>query len=204
MSSGCAAIPLLKAAPERGQLAERLDGGEWRGLELCLAAAHVASDETLRGAIAQTRRALEGRELAVTAEAPVSWPGGAFVRIDRLDREVREGIERSAEFAAGIGSPVLTIHLFSPRDAVEYRSAGPPDEGEVERFLRFYADACGARGVSPLIENTPPVLRMRVGGFYLSPIGGHWRDLIEWGKRIPELGFTIDTSHAALFRSFAA
>src|SRR5213076_1668077 len=37
----------------------------------------------------------------------------------------------------------------------------------------------------------------------LSPIGGHWRDLVEWRERVPELGFTIDTSHAALFRSFA-
>ena len=32
-----AAVPLLKAAPEREQIADRLDGGDWRGLELCLA-----------------------------------------------------------------------------------------------------------------------------------------------------------------------
>jgi nucleoside-diphosphate-sugar epimerase/sugar phosphate isomerase/epimerase len=204
MSSGCAAIPLLKAAPERGQLAERLEGGRWRGVELCLAASHVGGDEALARAIAETRRAREGQELAVTAEAPVTWPSGAFVKVDRLDREARDGIERSAEFAAAIGSPVLTIHLFCPRSPNEFRSAGLPDEEEVERFLRFYAEACASRGVKPLIENTPPVLRMRVGGFYLTPIGGHWRDLVEWRQRVPELGFTIDTSHAALFRVFAA
>ena len=44
---------------------------------------------------------------------------------------------------------------------------------------------------------------MRTGGVSLSPIGGHWRDLLDWRARIPELGFTLDTSHAALFRSFA-
>jgi nucleoside-diphosphate-sugar epimerase/sugar phosphate isomerase/epimerase len=203
MSSGCAAIPLLKAAPERDQLAERLEGGPWRGLELCLAATHVADGEALQKAVAATREALSGLDLAVTAEAPVSWPSGAFVNVARLDREARLGIERSAEFAAAIGSPVLTIHLFCPLDPAEFRSAGPPEEGEVERFLRFYADACISRGVTPLIENTPPVLRMRVAGFFLTPIGGHWRDLAEWGQRVPELGFTIDTSHAALFRSFA-
>jgi nucleoside-diphosphate-sugar epimerase len=204
MSSGCAAIPLLKAAPERDQLAERLEGGPWRGLELCLAASHVADDEALEVATAATREALSGRGLAVTAEAPVSWPSGAFVRVDQLDREARAGIERSAEFAAAIGSPVLTIHLFSPRSAEEFRASGSLDEGEVERFLRFYAGACISRGITPLIENPPAVLRMRVGGFFLTPIGGHWRDLVEWGERVPELGFTIDTSHAALFRSFAA
>ncbi len=43
---------------------------------------------------------------------------------------------------------------------------------------------------------------MRTGGVFLSQIGGHWRDLLKWRERIPELGFTIDTSHAALFCSF--
>jgi len=33
---------------------------------------------------------------------------------------------------------------------------------------------------TPLIENVPPVLRMRTGGVYLSPVGGHWRDLLRW------------------------
>jgi nucleoside-diphosphate-sugar epimerase/sugar phosphate isomerase/epimerase len=204
MSTGSAAIPLLKAAPESDQLADRLDGNSWRGLEICLAAQHVSDDGALKQAIATSRESLAGLDLAVTAEAPVSWPSGAFVRVDRLDQEARSGIERSAEFAAAIGSPVLTIHLFVPVDAAEFRSAGSLDEGEIERFLRFYADACLSRGVKPLIENTPPVLRMRVDGFFLSRIGGHWRDLCRWRERIGELGFTIDTSHAALFRSFAA
>src|SRR4029453_530452 len=132
MSSGCAAIPLLKAAPERGQLAERLEGGRWRGGGLCLAASHVGADEALARAIAETRRAREGRELALTAEAPVTGPSGAFLRVDPLAREAAEGIERSAEFAAAIGSPVLTIRLFCPRSPNEFRSAGLPDEGEVE------------------------------------------------------------------------
>jgi nucleoside-diphosphate-sugar epimerase len=74
----------------------------------------------------------------------------------------------------------------------------------VQSFLEFFAAACTKRGVKPLIENVPPVLRMRTGGVYFSEIGGHWRDLLDWRERVPELGFTIDTSHAALFASFAA
>src|ERR671933_649661 len=101
MSTGFDAIPLLKAAPEPDQLAERLEGGPWRGLELCLAGRHVASDDAVDAAIASVHDALESLEIAVTAEAPVSWPSGAFVRVDRLDEEARVSIERSVEFAAG-------------------------------------------------------------------------------------------------------
>ena len=204
MSIGSASIPLLKAAPEPEQLTDRLEGGPWRGLELCLAPRHVEDDAALEKAIAAVRDGLGDRGLALTAEAPVAWPSGAFVRVDRLDDEARAGIERSAAFAAGIGAPVLTIHLFVPLTPEEFRLAGEPHGDEVERFLRFYARSCLAQGVRPLIENVPPVLRMRTGGVYLSAIGGHWRDLLTWRSRVPELDFTIDTSHAALFRSFAA
>ena len=203
MSPGYNAIPLLKAAPEPEQIADRLAGDPPRGLELCLAGDHIADEDSLRRAI----RACDGltkRGLKLTAEAPVSWPSGAFVRVDRLDPEAQSGIERSAEFARAIGSPVLTIHLFIPLDPAEFRAAGRPDAGSVERFLRFYVEACTSRGIEPLIENVPPVLRMRTGGVYLSQVGGHWRDLCGWRRRVPELGFTLDTSHAALFRSFAS
>jgi nucleoside-diphosphate-sugar epimerase/sugar phosphate isomerase/epimerase len=202
MSTGSAPTPLLKAAPEPDQLADRFDGGDWRGIELCLAGAHVAGEDALARAVATARAGVPAGR-AVTAEAPVAWPSGAFVRVDRLDDEARAGIERSAQFARAVGSPVLTIHLFAPMSPAEYRRGERLDEDEVERFLRFYARACGERGVAPLIENVPPILRMRTGGVFLSPIGGHWRDLLAWRERVPELGFTLDTSHAALFRNVA-
>jgi nucleoside-diphosphate-sugar epimerase len=203
MSPGSNAIPLLKAAPDPEQIADRLAEGLPQGLELCLASDHVADKDSLRRAI----RACDGlteRGLQLTAEAPVSWPSGGFVRVDRLDGEARSGIERSAEFARAIGSPVLTIHLFIPLDPAAFRAAGPVDGRSIEPFLRFYVEACTSRGIEPLIENVPPVLRMRTGGIYLSQVGGHWRDLSAWRGRIPELAFTLDTSHAALFRSFAS
>jgi nucleoside-diphosphate-sugar epimerase len=103
-----------------------------------------------------------------------------------------------------VGSEVLTIHLFTPVSPEEFRRGPSPSSADIERFLRFYADACLSAGVRPLIENVPPILRMRVGGVYLSAVGGHWRDLVRWRERVPQLGFTIDISHAALFSSFAA
>ncbi|HET8822169.1 MAG TPA: polysaccharide biosynthesis protein [Thermoleophilaceae bacterium] len=209
MSTGFDAITLLKAAPEPDQIAERLAGGPWRGIELCLMPGDVESDERIDAAITVARDALPQDDFAVTAEAPVAWPSGAHVRVDRLDDEARAGIERSARFAAGVGSPVLTIHLFTPKSPDEFRRDWRPDgagvdEDEVERFLGFFAEACLSCGVTPLIENVPPILRMRTGGVFLSPIGGHWRDLLSWRERIPELRFTFDTSHAGLFRAFAA
>src|SRR5216110_892675 len=121
MSPGSAPILLLKAAPEPEQLADRLDGGPWQGIEVPLMPAHVADDAAIDRAIANVRAAAPA---AVTAEAPVAWPSGAHVRVDRLDDEARAGIERSADFAAQVGSPVLTIHLFVPLSPEEFRSSG--------------------------------------------------------------------------------
>src|SRR4051794_32777940 len=157
MSTGSAAILLLKAAPEPDQLAERLDDGPWGGLEVMLRGADVADDAALDRAIAAVRAAAPQ---ALTAEAPVAWPSGAFVRVDRLDAEARAGIERSARFAAEIGASVLTIHLFVPLDPASYRALDGLDEDAVHEFLAFYAGACADHGVTPLIENVPPVLRM--------------------------------------------
>jgi nucleoside-diphosphate-sugar epimerase/sugar phosphate isomerase/epimerase len=205
MSTGSASIPLLKAAARPEQLAERLAGGPWGGLELALMAGDVADDAATDRAIAVVRDGLAGAPpgFAVTAEAPVSWPSGEHVRVDRPTPEALAGMERSARFAAAIGAPVLTIHLFVPQDAATFRAGAPLDEAAIEAFLRAFADACARHGVTPLIENVPPVLRMRTGGAFYTPIGGHWRDLLAWRERVPALGFTIDTSHAALFRAFA-
>jgi len=204
MSTGSACIPLLKAAPEPEQVAERLRDGDWRGMEIALMPRHVAGDDAVEAAARAVLDTIGDRDCVLTAEAPVAWPSGAFVRVDRLDDEAREGIERSARFAARIGSPVLTIHLFAPQDADAFRRGDPLDEQTVEAFLTAFADACAAHGVTPLIENVPPVLRMRTGGAFYTPVGGHWRDLLAWRERVPALGFTIDTSHAALFRAYAA
>jgi hypothetical protein len=149
MSTGFDAIPLLKAAPDPAQIAERLERQPARGIELCLGPSDVESDERMGAVIETARAALPEGEFAVTAEAPVSWPSGAHVRVDRLDDEARTGIERSAEFAAGIGSPVLTIHLFTPKTPDEFRTDWRPDgtgidEAELERFLRFRSAGTGA------------------------------------------------------------
>jgi nucleoside-diphosphate-sugar epimerase/sugar phosphate isomerase/epimerase len=204
MSTGSRAILQLKAAPRTDQIADRLEGGAWEGLEIALMPGDVVDDEAVKRAADVTLRATDGRSLALTAEAPVSWPSGAFVRVDDLTPEAQASIERSVAFASAIGSTVLTIHLYAPLAPAEFRARQPLDRGRLQRFLRFYADACLNAGIQPLVENVPPVLRMRVGGFFLSELGGHWRDLVRARELVPELRFTVDTSHAGLFRNLAA
>src|SRR3954470_22458615 len=111
MSPGSAPILLLKAAPEPDQLADRLDGGPWSGIEVPLMPAHIADDAAVERAIEHLRPAGAAH---AAAEAPLAGRGGADVRVARPDDEARAGIERSARFAAGVGSPVLTIHLYTP------------------------------------------------------------------------------------------
>src|SRR5256714_4384838 len=101
MSPGSAPILLLKAAPEPDQLADRLDGGPWMGMEVPLMPVHIADDAAVERAIANVRAAAPRH---VAAEAPVAWPSGAHLRVDRLDDEARAGLERSARFAAEVGS----------------------------------------------------------------------------------------------------
>src|SRR3954454_18200588 len=143
MSPGSAPILLLKAAPEPDQLADRLDGGPWTGIEVPLMAGHVADDAAVEGAIEHVRAA--GAEHAL-AEAPVAWPSGAHLRVDRLDDEARRGLQRSARLAAGVASPVLTIPLYTPLEPDEYRRDPRVDEQAVHEFLRFFADTCTAAG----------------------------------------------------------
>ena len=118
---------------------------DWRGLELCLAPRHVAAAEALDAAIAVGRGRPDAGHV-LTAECPVAWPSGAFVRVDRLDDEAKRGIEASARFAAGIGAPVLTIHLFVPMTPEEYRDHGALDEAAVEEYLRLLRRRLRGRG----------------------------------------------------------
>ncbi|MDP8910934.1 MAG: hypothetical protein M3M94_02570, partial [Actinomycetota bacterium] len=74
MSTGSVATPLLKAAARAEQIAERLEGGDWSGLELALSPADVADEAALRRAIEAVEAATRGRDLVLAAEAPVSWP----------------------------------------------------------------------------------------------------------------------------------
>ena len=84
----------------------------------------------------------------------------------------------------------------------EFRAAGPVGDAAVAEFLRFYANACTRRGVTPLIENVPPVLRMRTGGVYVSDYPNYFEQVnnrledVWQGKTEPKAA--LDAAQAAI------
>ena len=95
MSTGSVAIPLLKAAPEPEQIADRLEAVPGAGSSLASRRATWLTRPRSNGRSTRTARPMESGSRC-TAEAPVSWPSGAFVSVDCLTTEARAGIERSA------------------------------------------------------------------------------------------------------------
>ena len=204
MSTGSAAIPLLKAAPEAAQVAERL---ERRRLGWAGAVPGPAARRDRRRAGRGDRR--RRRRLRARLRADRRVPGGVAERRLRARRPARRrgasGGSRPARASRPASARACSRSTCSCRSR-RRRTArtGGSTTPRSSASSRFYASACAAAGVTPLIENVPPVLRMRNGGVYLTPVGGHWRDLQLWCDRVEGLRTTFDTSHAALFAHFAA
>ena len=98
-----------------------------------------------------TLAATDGRSLALTAEAPVAWPSGAFVRVGRLTDEAQACVE-----------PLRRLrrrNRLPGADAPPLRAAGP---GRVPRPAR------ARRGRAPPL---PPLLRGRLSGAGRRPAG---------------------------------
>ena len=137
MSTGSAAIPLLKAAPEADQLSDRLSGGPWRGLEVCLAGRHVADHEALVRAVATTLDAVAAVEALVAAGR---WGG-----IATLASSVATPLRRAAELvreAAGSSSPIETPGGELPPG--ENASYTAPDHRELDWSVRPLEEAIPA------------------------------------------------------------
>ncbi len=108
MSTGSAStpsIPLLKAAPEPDQVAERLQGGDWPGMELALLPHHVADDAALDRAIAAVKPGASGRaiyELVCEVFHDAGYP-------TQLSKKEGEVLDRG--FYHGLGHGVgLEVH----------------------------------------------------------------------------------------------
>ena len=89
MSTGFDAITLLKAAPDPDQIAERLAGGPWRGIELCLMPGDVDSDERIEQKLPGRVRTPDVvlNVQAAVCEAREQDPGGEGIAPDvqRID-----------------------------------------------------------------------------------------------------------------------
>lgn len=194
----------LKARPTERQLADRLQSVEGRradGLELYLDARDVADQATLDGVVRRLEACALPSDFALLIEGPVGSLDGQFFDATRESPADYLVLDRLAWMAREIGARAVNIHLIAPSDdlaclTLETRQA------LLERsvpLLRHFVEVTAAAGAVPTIEHMPLVLRMRQGGYYVTPIGMASADLRWAVEHVPGLKILADTSHATLY-----
>ncbi len=193
-------LVLLKARPTDVQLADRLCQPQPDGVELYIHEADVSGDGWLEMLLARFERLAAPDGFTWIVEGPVWSLDGELFGLCRNAEVDRELTRRLVQLAARIGAPALNVHCVDG-------AADPGVLGESQRaaaleralpFLHWYAGLCLDAGIHPLIENVPPICRMRRSAFIYTPIGVEARDLAECCRAVPGLGITLDTSHAQL------
>ncbi len=191
---------LLKARPTAIQLADRLEPPVPDGMEL-----YIHEDDVSGTTWLETLQArFDGLEtppgFTWIVEGPVWSLDGELFGLCRNVEADQELTRRLVQLTAYLKAPALNIHCVD----------GSPDPSvlsEAERvraleralpFLEWYAGLCQDAGITPLIENVPPICRMRRSAIIYTPIGVEPDDLIWCAKAVPGLGLTLDTSHAQL------
>lgn len=192
---------LLKARPTPAQLADRLAEPRPVGLELYLDARDLAPADWLGRLRGIMRAAPAGDDFAYVVEGPIRSLDGEFFDVTRDAPDDREALRRLVGFGAAIGATVAVIHLIAPTRL----AAGIAFEARPERLARamplldYYRELCLAAGLTPTIENIPPVARMREDAVVFSALGVEPADLVTCCEQLPGLRITFDTSHAGLY-----
>ena len=190
---------LLKARPTTTQLADRLAPPQPDGLELYLDAADLADQAAMDGVLSRLERCPLPPEFSLIIEGPIGSLDGQFFHIGRQSEADVEVIRRLFWLGERLGVRAINLHPIAPEDQSCLTLARRALLRERSLpLLTFFADLAVARGISPTIENLPPVLRMRQGGYYFSAIGMLPEDFAYWLERIPPLRVCLDVSHAQL------
>ena len=202
----CAANPnvarvLLKARPTAAQLSDRLAPPWPDGLKFYLDRQDIIEDNWLELVLAEVSRHPVPAGFAYVVEGPLRSLDGNFFALSEDSASNRETIRRLVAFGAAIGSDMAVIHAIAPTvDSGSFDDAGHRELMERSlTLLRFYRDQCLAQGITPTLENVPPVLRMREGRFMHSVIGMEPLDLIKLSQLVPGVKAIIDVSHAQLY-----
>lgn len=194
----------LKARPTPGQLADRLrpvDGALPDGLELYLDLADIADQAAMDGVVGRIERCHLPRDFALLIEGPVGSFDGGFFDPTRSSQDDRLVLDRLAQLAGRLRARAVNIHLIAPSDDLSRLTVATRDRllARAVSFFQRFAEVTLAAGAVPTVENMPPVMRMRVGGWYFSPIGMASDDLRWLVDRVPGLRILPDTSHAGLY-----
>jgi sugar phosphate isomerase/epimerase len=192
---------LLKCRPTPAQLADRLAPPVPEGLELYLDARDLQGDDWLARTTAVFDRFPRSAGFAVVVEGPLRSLDGTFFDLTADTTANRAVVRRVAALGRALGAEAANVHVIAPCHSAA-------DFGEARRdaalraalpLLREYARACLDAGLRPLVENIPPVARQREAAFMYTPIGVAAEDLVWLTRQVPDVGVTLDLSHAQLY-----
>lgn len=194
----------LKARPTAAQLADRLqplDGLFPDGLELYLDAADLADDVTMRAVAERVEAVSVPAGFAWLIEGPVTSLDGEFFDVTRDSPADRLVVERLGELASRLGVVGVNIHAIAPSADLTRLTLTHRAEllQHAAPFFQHFVQHMQQAGTIPTVENMPPVLRMRRGGYYFTPIGMAGADLRWLCQQAPGLAILPDTSHAGLY-----
>lgn len=117
-----------------------------------------------------------------------------------------ETLRRICDVAKAIGAVGVNVHCINAGS--DLRAASPAERRRIldgsMQLLRDYVELCHQAGATALIENIPPVARMREGRFMTSFVGIVPSDLGYACKLAPGLFVTLDVSHAQLYLNVTA
>jgi sugar phosphate isomerase/epimerase len=191
---------LLKARPTSVQLADRFAAPVPDGCELYIHEQDVSEPDWFETLQARFRAAHVPPDFTWIVEGPVWSLDGELFGLCRNDETDRELTRRLVKLARWLNAPALNVHCVEGSTDVSVLSEQSRSEA-LERslpYLSWYVDLCRDAGITPLIENVPPICRMRRSAIIYTPIGVETRDLAWCASSVPGLGLTLDTSHAQL------
>ena len=192
---------LLKARPTPAQLADRFAPPWPEGLELYLDRADVASDADCRAVIDRIRAFELPPDFAFVVEGPIRSLDGEYFDLSACTPASMELTRRLGWIAQELGAPGVIMHCIVPRFTLTDEDWDNRDDcfTQCMEYVQFYAATLREMGVIPILENVPPVLRMREQAYLYTPLGMAPEDLKWFVDRTPGLMTTLDISHAQLY-----
>ena len=191
---------LLKARPLPRQLADRLAPPAPDGMELYIHEADVTGEGWLEALSGHIGAAPLPDPFTWIVEGPVWSLDGELFGICRDAPVDRELTRRLVRLATAIGAVAVNVHCVDGSYDPAVLSAARRAEAlhRAQPYLRWYVRLCQDAGLTPLIENVPPICRMRREALVYTPIGVQPEDLVACVQAAPGLRLTLDTSHAQL------
>ncbi|MBI3978451.1 MAG: hypothetical protein HY331_09730 [Chloroflexi bacterium] len=202
--SGRRASVLLKGRPTERQLADRCRPPLPEGLELYLDTVDVDAPGWLNAVVDRLAALRLPADFALIVEGPMRSLDGTFFDASADSPANREVVDRLVALARAIGARAVNVHAIAPTQRLDHPA--PVERRQLLAaalpLLGRLVARCREADLVPLVENIPPLARMREGRFMSSLFGIQPSDLVWLCRMLPGLRVTLDVSHAQLCVNF--